>query len=57
MMDDLRACGFDPKLVWAANPQGDRLGPVPEDWADIFADTKPPEPAPRMGYRGTRGRT
>jgi hypothetical protein len=29
---DLRARGFDPKLVWAANPEGDRLGPVPEGW-------------------------
>lgn len=57
MIDEIRAAGGTAKLVWAANQAGDRIGPVPDDWADIFADTEVPEPAPRVGYRGTRGRT
>lgn len=45
-LDELRASGGEPKIVWAANANGYRVGPVPADWEAPFET--PPVEMPRM---------
>lgn len=40
--DEIRSAGGTVKVNWMANAQGDRIGPVPADWAEPFKT--PPVP-------------